>query len=170
MRQVLAPFAIGMVVFLCHLVAIPLDGCRSEDFLTFRGNTPLPYNATASSHDHFVRSPLAEAAIFVTGMRTDHSHQLQAPCTCDPDANSFFKERGLRWPLSPQLECTSSIVQHILKHCAGASAASIRRVPLERLLLLASGMTSGSSGWGPSLELLLRLPPTSSTSAPNPIR
>lgn len=26
--QVLAPFAIGMDVFLCHMVAIPLDGCR----------------------------------------------------------------------------------------------------------------------------------------------
>ena len=26
--QVLAPLAIGMTVFVCHLVAIPIDGCR----------------------------------------------------------------------------------------------------------------------------------------------
>ena len=28
MVQVLAPLAIGMTVFVCHLVAIPIDGCR----------------------------------------------------------------------------------------------------------------------------------------------
>ena len=28
LAQVLAPMAIGMAVFVCHLVAIPLDGCR----------------------------------------------------------------------------------------------------------------------------------------------
>ncbi len=26
--QVLAPLAIGMTVFVCHLVAVPIDGCR----------------------------------------------------------------------------------------------------------------------------------------------
>ncbi|KAK9917142.1 hypothetical protein WJX75_001261 [Coccomyxa subellipsoidea] len=32
---VLAPFAIGMVVFLCHLVAIPLDGCSINPARSF---------------------------------------------------------------------------------------------------------------------------------------
>jgi glycerol uptake facilitator-like aquaporin len=25
--QVLAPFAIGFTVFICHLIAVPIDGC-----------------------------------------------------------------------------------------------------------------------------------------------
>lgn len=33
--QVLAPFAIGMDVFLCHLVAIPLDGCSINPARSF---------------------------------------------------------------------------------------------------------------------------------------
>ena len=27
MLQVLAPLAIGLILFVCHLIAIPVDGC-----------------------------------------------------------------------------------------------------------------------------------------------
>ena len=73
MQQVLAPFAIGMVVFLCHLVAIPLDGCRSEVFLSSVAIKRCLDNATASSHDH------AEAAISVIGMRQTTPTESKRP-------------------------------------------------------------------------------------------
>jgi aquaporin PIP len=34
-RQVLAPFAIGMVVYLAHLVMVPIDGCSINPARTF---------------------------------------------------------------------------------------------------------------------------------------
>lgn len=33
--QVLAPFAIGIVVFLCHLFMVPLDGCSINPARSF---------------------------------------------------------------------------------------------------------------------------------------
>ena len=58
--QVLAPFAIGFTVFICHLIAIPIDGCsinREQSIVDYVRNSsclrlgadPLAYRAMCTS-------------------------------------------------------------------------------------------------------------------------
>lgn len=46
--QVLAPIAIGMAVFICHLVAIPLDGCRCQKPALISSAMLCPQNEVAA--------------------------------------------------------------------------------------------------------------------------
>ena len=39
--QALAPFAIGVTIFLCHLVAVPIDGCRCGPCVTWFHYSPV---------------------------------------------------------------------------------------------------------------------------------
>ena len=61
--QVLAPFAIGMVVFLAHTVAIPIDGCSvNRAPLTHPSDTLCMFNPGKL---HLVREAFTLPVVFL---------------------------------------------------------------------------------------------------------
>lgn len=101
---VLAPFAIGMVVFLCHLVAIPLDGCSINPARSFGAA------AVSGSWDNqwvFWVGPLSgavlAAAIYELIFRTKAHKAVAHP-------SEFDVEGGVKLPeVSAQLPAFSGV-------------------------------------------------------------
>jgi hypothetical protein len=85
--QALAPFAIGTTVFLCHLVALPIDGCRSG--LSF-GSDPQALFPLSIENTRILL-PLVTKWTWISGVANKLWIMLnKSSCTCSVNpARSF---------------------------------------------------------------------------------
>ncbi|CAL8463399.1 g2933 [Coccomyxa elongata] len=107
---VLAPFAIGMVVFLCHLVAIPLDGCSINPARSFGASL-----VSGNWHNQWVFwvGPISGAVIAVAlyelAFRTRRNKEVASPGEADVEGGRMQPQVQAQLPAYAGVEGLNEI-------------------------------------------------------------